>query len=578
MAEPRQKTTVGSSYLMGYYLGRQSQIEYAYQLAMMDAKTYEQKRQLLLEQKKDIEKTLKDYEMLSYKLQSEKAKTAAGDKGNASAIINGYIGIGNLQAKSQANKLRAAELGVEITEAPGRVKTYIMNSSSDRVGMMGTQVQAEGFISPSGTQFAEINQALTDLTPEQRYDAVLNLQDQINAEMIGDGAPASDRAAVKSLIFSTYLPGVSNPSRSDYNTKAAARQQQIQQQGGGGIGTSKLNAYIDQLIAGGTDDASIELANDALLEAALANDGELNLDRSNPNNLDNVFYDAAKTMPGFGKYLKDQGYINYDPSTFKFRKKGAQESQADYDAAKAVALTQYNDEFDQAINAYFMSRIGSPTAQLAKRIGEERVQLGIVEQQITQTPMIGASEFQTLFGEKLGETMSPEMMFDTKTREGRKNFKMYEMNKALEAQMMKMTPSDRYNYQLALQTAEDFETIGYDNAKAKYSQYDQTGVQYAQQVMNGLHNGTLDKTKVIPNLETYIAQSQMSPEQSTAFKASALSLIYLDQYRVTMEQKAIPKKFKIPSPFPQPTPETMPEEGYFKPKRDPIDIGSDTGF
>jgi len=569
MAEPK-KTTIGSSYLMSYYLGRQGQLEYAYQLAMMDAKSAEQQRMLLLEQKKDIEKTIQDYEQLALKLQADKAKAAAGS--NASAIINGYIGIGNLQAKSQTNKLRAAELGQEQTEAPGRVKTYIMNSSSDRTGQMGTKAQADAFLSSTGTQFAEINQALQDLTPEQRYDAVLNLADQVNAEMIGDGASPSDRTDTKNAIFAQYLPGVTSPSRSDYNTKAAARQAQINSQAQG-IGTSKLNTYLDQLIQGGGG-TGMEMGADALVEAALANNGEINL--TDPE--DRVYFDAAKAMPGFGKYLKDNGFINYDPSTFKFRKKGAQESQADYDAAKGAALAQYNQEFDQAINGYFMSRLGTPEAQIAKTLGQQRVELGIVKKQIEQAPAIGSQQFQQLFGEKIQEVMTPETFYDTKTREGRKAFKMYEMNKALEQQMMKMSPSDQYNYQIALQTAEDFETIGYENAKSKYSQYYPEGVQYAQRVMNGLHNGTIDKTKVIPNIEAFIAQQPYTPEQQAAFKASALGLIYLDQYRVSLQQQKIPKKFKLDTLFGNQQPDVPPEEGYFPPKREPIDIGNDTGF
>ncbi len=89
--------TMGNSYLMNYYLGRQSIIEFSYKMALQEAKMEEQKRELLREQQAEIQDTIKEYEMLRLKIKAEQAKAS----GNASAIISGYIGIGNIKAKER---------------------------------------------------------------------------------------------------------------------------------------------------------------------------------------------------------------------------------------------------------------------------------------------------------------------------------------------------------------------------------------------------------------------------------------------------------------------------------------------
>jgi hypothetical protein len=544
-------TTMGQSYLMNYYLGRQSIIEYAYNLALMDAKADAAKRDILLARQQAIEDQIMEMETLALKLQTDKAKAQA--TGNASAIISGYIGIGNIKAKEAANRVRAQELAVDQVTAPSRVKTYILNSSADRIGGMDTKAGAEGFVGSGGTQFAEINQALADLTPEQRYDAVLNLADQVNAEMIGDGAPATDRQAVKNAIYSQYLPGVSNPSRSGYNTAAQAKQQQIQSQATT-LPTAKLNQYLSTLTGGNASQAQVGV--DALVESSLADDGKIGPE-------DAAFINAAKGITGIGKVLQDGGFASYDlEKGFKFRAKKSGETQEVYDQAKLAAKAQYDAEFDQAINNLFMSRQSTPEAQIAKRIGAQRVKLGIVEEQLQAVSPKGAGEFQQMFGERLQQVMSPEMFYDTKTREGRKAYKMYEMEQALQAQMAKMSPTDVANYKIALQSAEDYETMGYDNAERKYRSINEKGSQYADRVIAGLRNGTMDKNKVIPELQQYFEAEGLGANEVPAFRTSALGLIYLDQYRTSipqgMTEKDIPRQFRTN----RKQPEFAPAKGF----------------
>ena len=533
------ETTMGQSYLMNYYLGRQSIIEYAYNLAMMDAKADAAKRDILLARQQAIEEQIMEMETLALKLQADKAKAQAS--GNASAIISGYIGIGNIKAKEAANRVRAQELAVDQVTAPNSVKTYILNSSGDRAGSMGSEALAKGFLDTGGTQFAEINQALSGLTNEQRYDAVLNLSDQVNAEMIGDRASATDRAAVKTLLFSKYLPGVTSPTRADYNTVAAAKQQQIQSQATT-LPTGKLNQYLSTLTGGNASQAQVGI--DALVEASLADDGQIDL------TADRAYIDGAKGITGIGKLLQDGGFASYDlEKGFKFRAKKSGEAQETYDQAKTAAQAQFNQEFDTAINNLFMSRQQTPEAQIAKRIGAQRVKLGIVEEQLEAVSPKGAGEFQQMFGERLGQVMSPEMFYDTKTREGRKAYKMYEMELALQAQMAKMSPTDVANYKIALQSAEDYENIGYNNAVSKYSSVNQQGKEYADNVIAGLRAGTMDQNKVIPDLDAFIKTSSMDAAKIEPFKTSALGLIYLDQYRATIpenrEMKREVRKEKI---------------------------------
>ena len=533
--------TMGNSYLMNYYLGRQSIIEFSYKMALQEAKMEEQKRELLREQQGEIQDTIKEYEMLRLKIKAEQAKAS----GNASAIISGYIGIGNIKAKEKANRIRAAEIAQDKVTAPARTKTFILNSSSDRAGQMGSKAQAEAFLDTGGTQFAEVNQALSGLTAEQRYDAVLNLADQVNAEMIGDGAASSDRAAVKSLVFAKYLPGVTSPTRADYNTKAQAVQAQLASQAGT-LPTSKLNTYLDTLTGGSA--ANAQTGVDALVEASLSDDGNITTD-------DSVYIQGAKGLGGVGAMLKDAGFLSYDFQTATMRAKKRGESQQAYDAATADFQAKLTQEVDTAMLNYFQSRMGAtPDAQIAMAIGKERAQLGIVQDKLAKD----RTDFQQLFGEKITEVMTPEMRFDTKTTEGRKAFKMFEMNRALEAQMMKMTPEQRANYQIALTSAEDFENIGYENSLRKYSQFNQEGKEYAETTNRGIRNGTVDKNNVIPAMEKFLRESTLAPQKQQEFRASALGLIYLDQYRTKLIEGKVPDSMKTDVKQPA----TAPEEGF----------------
>ena len=446
--------------------------------------------------------------------------------------------------------MRAQELAVDEVTAPNSVKTYILNSSGDRAGMMGSLAQAQGFLDTGGTQFAEVNQALSGLTNEQRYDAVLNLADQVNAEMIGDGASASDRASAKKLIYSKYLPGVTNPTRADYNTVADAKKKQIESQATT-LPTAKLSQYLSTLTGGNASQATVGV--DALIESSLADDGKIGPE-------DTAYLNAAKGITGIGKVLQDGGFASYDlEKGFKFRAKKSGESQEVYDQAKAAAQAQYNQEFDQAIENLFMSRQSTPEAQIAKRIGQQRVKLGIVEEQLQAVAPKGSQEFQQMFGERLQQVMTPEMFYDTKTREGRKNLKMYEMEQALQQQMMKMSPTDVANYKIALQTAEDYERLGYDNAERKYRSINEKGSQYADRVIAGLRNGTMDKNKVIPQLQQYFEAEGLSADEVPEFRTSALGLIYLDQYRTSipqqMTEKDIPRQFRTNRKQPEFAPE-----------------------
>lgn len=543
-------TTTGNSYLMNYYLGRQNILEFSYKMALQEAKMEEQKRELLREQAADIEDTIKEYEMMRLKIKTEQASAS----GNASAIISGYIGIGNIKAKEKSNRIRAAEIAQDKVKAPARTQTFILNSSSDRAGQMGDATRAKGFLDTGGTQFAEINQALSGLTQEQQYDAVLSLTDQVNAEMIGDGASSSDRAATKQLIFSKYLPGVTSPTRADYNSRAATVEANLAAQAGT-LPTSKLNSYLDQLTGGTAANAGQGV--DALVEASLADDGSITSD-------DAVYIQGAKGLQGIGALLKTNGYLNYDFQTAKMRGKKAGESQGAYDEATAKFKADLALESDTAIMNFFQSRItATPDAQIAMTIGKERAQLGMVKQKLQTSK---STDFQTLFGEKVQEVMTPEMMFDTKTKKGREQFKMFEMNKALEAQMMKMTPEQRANYQIALQSAEDFETIGYQNSIRKYEGGDKEGKDYAETTIRGIRNGTQDKNQVIPMMEKFIRGSNKTPQQQEAFRSSALGLIYLDQYRTTLVESKIPKKFQAKPGQTQPA--SPPEEGFFPPKKE----------
>ena len=544
-------TTTGNSYLMNYYLGRQNILEFSYKMALQEAKMEEQKRELLREQAADIQDTIKEYEMMRLKIKSEQAKAS----GNASAIISGYIGIGNIKAKEKANRIRAAEIAQDKVKAPARTQTFILNSSSDRAGQMGDATRAKGFLDTGGTQFAEINQALSGLTQEQQYDAVLSLADQVNAEMIGDGASSSDRAATKQLIYSKYLPGITSPTRSDYNTRAAAVEANLASQAGT-LPTSKLNSYLDTLTGGSAANAGQGV--DALIEASLADDGMISTD-------DAVYIQGAKGLQGIGALLQSNGFLSYDFQTAKMRGKKKGESQADYDAAVADYNKKLALEADTAIMNFFQSRMGAtPDAQIAMAIGKERAQLGLVQQKLETSK---STDFQTLFGEKVEQVMTPEMRFDTKTKKGREAFKMYEMNKALEAQMMKMTPEQRANYQIALQSAEDFETIGYQNSLRKYEGGDKEGKQYAETTIRGIRNGTQDRNQVIPLVDKYIrSMAGKTPEQQQQFRSTALGLIYLDQYRTTLEEQKIPKKFQAKPGQTQPA--SPPEEGFFPEKNE----------
>ena len=92
----------------------------------------------------------------------------------------------------------------------------------------------------------------------------------------------------------------------------------------------------------------------------------------------------------------------------------------------------------------------------------------------------------------------------------------------------------------------------------KYSQFNQEGKEYAETTNRGIRNGTVDKNNVIPAMEKFLRESTLAPQKQQEFRASALGLIYLDQYRTKLIEGKVPDSMKTDVKQPA----TAPEEGF----------------
>ena len=531
----------GSSYLMNYYLGRQSIIEYAYQLAMMDYKmaraSQQAQQELLQEREAAIRKSIDDYERLAIQLAADKEKAG---RSNANAIIQGYVGIGNIRAKSAANKVDAARIAQQDTTSPGRVQTFIGTSSGDRSGKVGSSTSA---IAALDLQEAEIRNNFSGLTPEQLADSVFLLQDQVAAEMIGEGASPSDIKAVKSHIQSKYN-STSFKTPADLAKQRKAKRAELTKLGAAGA-PRQLQTYLDKLAQGDSIEAKRDALDD-LVAATYADDGKFDpLSKT-----DKLYVDAVKAMPGYTELLLADTDIGIAPNTpyAKLSKKQKQGFAAVGVNDEASMRAYMKQAEDKAIAELFLQRMAAPEVQVAKKIGDQRVALGAVKKEIAEMKPISADMYRRRAGELLAgqagpALMSPEMLFDTKTREGRAQFQLYQKNLALEQELGKMSDTDRSMLQSAIITSQEYANEG-TNAKKKYSK-NQAAKLYADTVMNSYRNGAVSKKDMIKDLERYIQTTNFKdPADGAAFRRDALSLIYLDMYETDAIMKVVPQKFE----------------------------------
>ena len=531
----------GSSYLMNYYLGRQSIIEYAYQLAMMDyqmARASQQAQQELLQEREAaIRKSIDDYERLAIQLAADKEKAG---RSNANAIIQGYVGIGNIRAKSAANKVDAARIAQQDTTSPGRVQTFIGTSSGDRSGKVGSKASA---IAALDLQEAEIRNNFSGLTPEQLADSIFLLQDQVAAEMIGEGATPSDIKAVKSHIQSKY-------NSTAFKTPSALAQRRKDKKDemiklGAAGAPRQLQRYLDKLAAGDSIEAKRDALDD-LVAATYADDGKFDPTTAQ----DKLYVDAVKAMPGYTDLLLADTDIGIAPNTpyaklSKKQKQGFAKIGINDEASLRAHMKKAEEK---AIGELFLQRMAAPEVQVAKKIGDQRVALGAVKQEIAGMKPISSDMYRKRAGELLtGQVgpalMSEEMLFDTKTREGRTQFQLYQKNLALEQELGKMSDTDRSMLQSAIITSQEYANEG-TNAKKKYSK-NQAAKTYADTVMRSYRNGQVSKKDMIKDLQQYIQTTNFNnPNDAAAFRRDALSLIYLDMYETDAIMKVVPKKFE----------------------------------
>lgn len=549
----------GSSYLMNYYLGRQSIIEYAYQLAMMDyqmARASQQAQQELLQEREAaIRKSIDDYERLAIQLAADKEKAG---RSNANAIIQGYVGIGNIRAKSAANKVDAARIAQQDTTSPGRVQTFIGTSSSDRTGKVGSSASA---IAALDLQEAEIRNNFSGLTPEQLADSVFLLQDQVAAEMIGEGASASDIKAVKSHIQSKYN-STAFKTPSDLAKQRKAKRAELTKLGAAGA-PKQLQQYLDKLAKGDSIEAKRDALDD-LVAATYADDGKFDPTTAS----DKLYVDAVKAMPGYKDLLLADTDIGIDPDTpYASLSKKQKAAFAKQQVIKGYTpttnqpyYTPVNDEAsfrkymkqveDKAIGDLFLQRMAAPEVQVAKKIGDQRVALGAVKQEMAQMKPISTDYYRKRAGELLmgqaGEPglMAPDMLFDTQTEQGRKQYALYQKNKALDNALSSMTDVDRSMLQSAIITSQEYADKG-EQAKKKY-EGNVDAKNYANRIMNSYRNGQISKDKIIKDLTKYIDMNSnkfTKPGDVAAFRRDALSLIYLDMYKQDAVMKVVPKEF-----------------------------------